>query len=67
MDFARDALPDALAADRTISTDLHDWDGRNDYHRDFATSADIVFVSASALPDDAVELDLRTVARRWSS
>ncbi len=54
MDFARHALPDALAAERTISTDLHDWDGRNDYHRDFATSADIVFVSASALPDDAV-------------
>ncbi|MET7282022.1 carbohydrate kinase family protein [Kribbella sp. NPDC005582] len=54
MDFARDALPDALAAGRTISTDLHDWDGKNDYHRDFATAADIVFVSASALPDDAV-------------
>ncbi|MFI6680211.1 carbohydrate kinase family protein [Kribbella sp. NPDC050470] len=55
MDFARDALSDALAADCTISTDLHDWDGRNDYHKDFATAADIVFVSTSALPDDAVE------------
>lgn len=55
MDFARDALSDALAADCTISTDLHDWDGRNDYHKDFATAADIVFVSTSALPDDAIE------------
>ncbi|NOL44994.1 carbohydrate kinase family protein [Kribbella sandramycini] len=54
MDFARHALPDVLATGCSISTDLHDWDGRNDYHRDFATAADIVFVSASALPDDAV-------------
>ena len=55
MDFARHALPDALAADCTVSTDLHDWDGRNGYHKDFATAADIVFVSTSALPDDAVD------------
>jgi sugar/nucleoside kinase (ribokinase family) len=55
MDFARNALPDALAADCTVSTDLHDWDGRNGYHKDFATAADIVFVSTSALPDDAVD------------
>ncbi|WP_433164759.1 carbohydrate kinase family protein [Kribbella sp. CA-247076] len=55
MDFARDALSDVLAADCTVSTDLHDWDGRNDYHKDFATTADIVFVSTSALPDDAVD------------
>ncbi|WP_238161794.1 carbohydrate kinase family protein [Kribbella antibiotica] len=54
MDFARHALPDALAAGRTISTDLHCWDGKDDYHRDFAKSADIVFVSARALPDDTV-------------
>jgi sugar/nucleoside kinase (ribokinase family) len=55
MDFARYALSDALAANCTVSTDLHDWDGRNDYHKDFATMADIVFVSTSALPDDAVD------------
>jgi sugar/nucleoside kinase (ribokinase family) len=55
MDFARDALGDAIAADRSISTDLHDWDGRNDHHKDFATASDIVFVSASALPPDGVD------------
>lgn len=55
MDFARHALGDAIAADRSISTDLHDWDGRNDYHKDFATASDIVFVSTSALPPDAVD------------
>ncbi|MFF0338688.1 carbohydrate kinase family protein [Kribbella sp. NPDC004875] len=54
MDFARDALGDAIAADRSISTDLHDWDGKNDHHKDFATASDIVFVSTSALPPDAV-------------
>jgi sugar/nucleoside kinase (ribokinase family) len=55
MDFARHALADALAADCTISTDLHDWDGRNGYHKDFATTADIVFVSTSQLPPDAID------------
>ncbi|HEY4571117.1 MAG TPA: carbohydrate kinase family protein [Kribbella sp.] len=55
MDFARDALGDAIAADRSISTDLHDWDGRNDYHKDFATASDIVFVSTSALPSDGID------------
>jgi sugar/nucleoside kinase (ribokinase family) len=55
MDFARDALGDAIAADRSISTDLHDWDGKNAHHKDFATASDIVFVSTSALPPDAVD------------
>jgi sugar/nucleoside kinase (ribokinase family) len=55
MDFARYALSDAIAAGCTVSTDLHDWDGRNDYHKDFATSADIVFVSTHSLPPDAVD------------
>ncbi len=55
MDFARRALPDVLAADCTLSTDLHDWDGENEYHRDFAQCADIVFVSTSALRDKAID------------
>jgi len=55
MDFARDALGDAIAADRSISTDLHDWDGCNDYHKDFATASDIVFVSTSALDPDGID------------
>ncbi|MEV6287169.1 carbohydrate kinase family protein [Kribbella sp. NPDC051770] len=55
MDFARRALPDVLAAGRTLSTDLHDWDGDNEYHRDFAQCADVVFVSTSALRDKAVD------------
>lgn len=52
MDWARAALPDATAAGLSTSTDLHDWDGRSDHHRDFAHGADLVFVSAVALGDD---------------
>ena len=49
MGWARHALADAVAAGVTTSTDLHDWDGENPYHRAFALGADIVFVSGSAL------------------
>jgi sugar/nucleoside kinase (ribokinase family) len=55
MDFARWALPDVLAADCTVSTDLHDWDGDNEYQRDFAQAADLVFVSTSALRAEAID------------
>jgi sugar/nucleoside kinase (ribokinase family) len=55
VDFARQALPDLAAADCTMSTDLHDWDGKNEYHQDFARAADLVFVSTSELADDAIE------------
>lgn len=53
MNWARHALADAVAAGRSTSTDLHDWDGTADYHKDFAFGADYVFVSASALYDEA--------------
>ncbi|WP_432944194.1 carbohydrate kinase family protein [Kribbella sp. CA-253562] len=55
MDFARRALPDVLTAGRTLSTDLQDWDGDDEYHWDFAQYADIVFVSTSALRDHAID------------
>jgi acarbose 7IV-phosphotransferase len=35
----------------TVSTDLHNWDGTNPYHEDFAYQADVVFMSVTALPD----------------
>ncbi|WP_200214104.1 carbohydrate kinase family protein [Micromonospora coerulea] len=52
MDWARDVLPAVragLAAGATLSTDLHDWDGDNPYHRPFAEAADLVFVSGVRL------------------
>ncbi|NJP32967.1 carbohydrate kinase family protein [Micromonospora thermarum] len=56
MDWARDLLPTvraALAEGAALSTDLHDWDGANPYHRPFAEAADLVFVSAVRLGDGA--------------
>jgi acarbose 7IV-phosphotransferase len=53
MDWARHALKGAVAAGRSTSTDLHDWDGENEYHRDFAYEADLVFLSTAALDDRA--------------
>lgn len=41
--------PAAHAARITTSTDLHDWDGSADHHRDFALRSDLVFVSAANL------------------
>lgn len=48
------ALPVLDAAERLgvrSSTDLHDWDGENPYHRRFAERADLVFLSTAHLPD----------------
>ncbi len=45
------ALPVLDGFPVTVSTDLHNWDGANPYHTVFARRADIVFVSATALPD----------------
>lgn len=56
MDWARDLLP-ALRAGLPdgvgLSTDLHDWDGVEAYHRPFAAAAGTVFVSAVRLGDPA--------------
>ncbi|GAA3688468.1 hypothetical protein GCM10022224_062430 [Nonomuraea antimicrobica] len=48
-DFCRHAYPDLDGL--PISTDLHDWDGVNEYHEDFAYRSDLVFMSAAALAD----------------
>lgn len=45
------ALKHLTGADVTVSTDLHDWDGSDPYHAEFARQADIVFLSATALTD----------------
>lgn len=39
-----------------VSTDLHNWDGENPYHEQFAAAADVVFVSATALADPPAAL-----------
>ncbi|TDE46207.1 carbohydrate kinase family protein [Nonomuraea mesophila] len=54
MDFCRHALGDFDGV--PISTDLHDWDGASDHHKDFAYRADLVFLSEAALPDPAAAM-----------
>ncbi|MFI0959886.1 adenosine kinase [Streptomyces sp. NPDC021080] len=56
------ALPVLREAGVTISTDLHNWDGENPYHEDFAYTADVVFVSTTALADH--ERTMRKIMER---
>ncbi|MFJ4910219.1 adenosine kinase [Streptomyces sp. NPDC093249] len=56
------ALPLLHGAGLTVSTDLHNWDGENPYHEDFAYGSDLVFVSTTALPDP--EATMRRVLER---
>lgn len=51
MQWAAPLLPALVQQGAMLSTDLHDWDGINPYHRPFALAADLVFLSASALDD----------------
>ncbi|PZG02155.1 carbohydrate kinase family protein [Micromonospora deserti] len=56
MDWTLALLPTlraGLAGGAGLSTDLHDWDGDNPYHRPFAEVADLVFVSGVRLGDRA--------------
>ncbi|MFJ3666078.1 adenosine kinase [Streptomyces sp. NPDC090106] len=56
------ALPALRESGVTISTDLHDWDGVNPYHEAFARTADVVFLSTTALADP--ERTVRDIAAR---
>ncbi|MGW1721595.1 adenosine kinase [Streptomyces sp. NPDC002306] len=56
------ALPLLRESGVSISTDLHNWDGVNPYHEPFAYAADVVFLSATALPD--AERTMRRIVDR---
>lgn len=43
----RDMYADLHRPGRTTSTDLHDWDGGNPHHRDYALGSDLVFLSVA--------------------
>ncbi|MFI6079948.1 carbohydrate kinase family protein [Streptomyces sp. NPDC051217] len=45
--FTRFLFDDIIEQGVPVSTDLHDWDGVNSYHREFAYRADLVFLSAA--------------------
>ncbi|GAA3136436.1 sugar kinase [Planomonospora alba] len=56
-DFSRHVYPDLAGRPAaTISTDLHDWNGDDEHHRDFALSSGLVFLSAAALGDRREEV-----------
>ncbi|MDQ0773150.1 sugar/nucleoside kinase (ribokinase family) [Streptomyces aurantiacus] len=46
----------------TLSTDLHNWDGTQAYHEQFAYQADVVFLSTAELADP--EKTMRRIAER---
>lgn len=45
--FTRFLFDDIIEQGVPVSTDLHDWDGMDTYHREFAYRADLVFLSAA--------------------
>ncbi len=49
--YCRHLIPLVKAHGRAIWCDLHDYDGRQEYHRDFVEAADYLFLSSDALPD----------------
>lgn len=57
------ALPALRDSGVTISTDLHNWDGTNPYHEPFAHTADVVFLSTTALTGNP-EGTMRDIADR---
>ncbi|MCT4351984.1 PfkB family carbohydrate kinase [Streptomyces sp. Je 1-79] len=62
MNFARFVLDDIEALRVPVSTDLHDWDGLNDHHREFALRSDLVFLSAEGAGDGTAAL-MREILR----
>lgn len=49
--YARRVLPALAARGTAVWADVHDWDGRNDFHRDFVDAARYLFLSDEALED----------------
>ena len=49
VNWARNALRDARARGILTSTDVQDWDGYQEHHKEFAYGADVVFCSATNL------------------
>ena len=51
INYARLAIPLIKKAGKEIWCDIHDYDGKNEYHREFIDSADYLFMSSDDLPD----------------
>ncbi|MCP4711451.1 MAG: carbohydrate kinase family protein [Planctomycetes bacterium] len=51
INYCRRLIPLAKKHRKEIWCDIHDYDGRNPYHREFIEEADYLFMSSNALPD----------------
>jgi len=50
-DYCRHMIPLLKWYGKEVWTDLHDYDGRNPYHRDFIDAADYIFLSSDSMSD----------------
>jgi sugar/nucleoside kinase (ribokinase family) len=51
INYARRLIPAVKRAGKELWCDIHDFDGRNTYHRDFIDAADCVFMSSDSMSD----------------
>ena len=49
--YCRRIIPLAKQHGKPVWCDIHDYDGKNDYHRDFIAGADVITMSSDAMPD----------------
>ncbi|MFF9570096.1 carbohydrate kinase family protein [Streptomyces sp. NPDC014685] len=62
MNFTRFLYDDIEELGVPVSTDLHDWDGLADHHREFAFRSDLVFLSAAGAGENTFDL-MREILR----
>ena len=60
--YCRRLIPRAQDLGRPIWCDVHDYDGRADYHRDFIEAADFLFLSSDQLPDYRAFMETQVAA-----
>jgi len=51
INYCRKLIPFIKKCGKEIWCDIHDYDGQNDYHKDFINAADYVFMSSDAMPN----------------
>ena len=49
--YCRNIIPICKELNKIIWTDLHDYDGKNEYHQDFINAANYIFLSSDNLSD----------------
>lgn len=60
--YCRRLIPLARRLGLAIWCDIHDWEGENEYHRDFVEAADFLFLSSDRMPDYRAWMTRRVAA-----